>query len=169
MANEFVIRRGVQSLGGVNLPYVSITNVDYTISASTDYFVEVVASSTQRTVTLPSPVEGQNYIIKNNYASSYKVVVDTTSGTIDGESTVTLSPGESLQVTTDGTNWTSVYETGKSLGAGCYETDIASVGSTYVPPNSGEITLDNQIPNTQRISVHTTQNGVDISNLLLQF
>ena len=169
MANEFVIRRGVQSLGGVKLPYVSINNLDYTISASTDYFVEVVASSAQKRVTLPSPVEGQNFIIKNNYESSYKVVVDTTSGTIDGESTVTLSPGESLQVTTDGTNWTSVYETGKSLGAGCYETDLSTISGSDTAPNTNEITVWNQVGATFVLLVNKTQNGIDIESLLLSF
>ena len=126
MANEFVVRKGIQSLGGVRLPFSEINNQNYTV-LETDYFIEVTSSSEDRTVTLPTPIEGQTYIVKNKYSSGFKVIVATNGAeTIDGENTVTLSAGESLEVTTNGTNWTSTYETGKSLGAGCYETDLNS-------------------------------------------
>ena len=170
MANEFVIRRGLVSLGGVRTPLTTVNDANYSISAATDYYVEVTASSAQRTATLPTPAEGQTFVIKNKYTSTEKVVVATVgSETLDGQNTVTLSPGEVLQVTTDGSNWIILNETGNNLGAGCYDTDIEAVGSTYVAPSSGSITIDDVVPNTQRVRVNTTQGGVDISDLLLQF
>ena len=104
MANEFVIRRGLISLGGVRTPLTTVNDASYSILV-TDYYVEVTASSAQRTATLPTPAEGQTFIIKNKYSSAEKVVVATNgSETLDGQNTVTLSPGEALQVTTDGSN-----------------------------------------------------------------
>ena len=170
MANEFVLRKGLISLGGVRLPLIEINDTNYSISAATDYYVEVTASSAQRTATLPTPAEGQTFVIKNKYSSTQKVVVATVgSETLDGQDTVTLSPGEVLQVTTDGSNWIILNETGNNLGAGCYDTEIQSAGSSFISPNSGNITLDSSTINSQRVNVNTTQNGVDISNLLLQF
>ena len=168
MANEFVLRKGLISLGGVRLPFTEINNQDYTV-LETDYFIEVTSSSADRTVTLPAPIEGQTYIVKNKYSSGYKVNVATNGAeTIDGENTVTLSAGESLEVTTNGTNWTSTYETGKSLGAGCYETDLTS--TTGGNPSSNEITAEQAgVPATQNLKVNTTQNGIDITDLLSSF
>ena len=64
MANEFVLRKGLVSLGGVRLPFTSVDNVNYSVLV-TDYYIEINASSAIRTVTLPAPTEGQTYIIKN--------------------------------------------------------------------------------------------------------
>ena len=171
MANEFVIRRGLISLGGVRTPLTTVNDANYSISAATDYYVEVTASSAQRTATLPTPAEGQTFVIKNKYSSTEKVVVATVgSETLDGQNTVTLSPGEVLQVTTDGSNWIILNETGNSLGAGCYETDLASISTGGFPqPNSGEITVWNLVNDAFLVSVDKTQNGIDIESLLLSF
>ena len=145
MANEFVLRKGLVSLGGVRLPFTSVDNVNYSI-LETDYYIEINASSAIRTVTLPAPTEGQTYIIKNKYDSAYKVTVATNgSETIDGSDTITLSPGESLEVTNNGTNWSAVYETGNSLGAGCYDTEIQYIEETYYAPDANKISVWNQI------------------------
>jgi len=167
MANEFVIRRGLISLGGVRTPLTTVNDTDYSISAATDYYVEVTASSAQRTATLPTPAEGQTFVIKNKYSSTQKVVVATVgSETLDGQDTVTLSPGEVLQVTTDGSNWIILNETGNNLGAGCYDTNISNISGSQVTPADNNITIDNNIPTTTGIVVNKTQNGIDITSLL---
>ena len=170
MANEFVIRRGLISLGGVRTPLTVVNNTDYSILEATDYYVEVTASSAQRTATLPTPAEGQTFVIKNKYSSTQKVVVATVgSETLDGQDTVTLSPGEVLQVTTDGSNWIILNETGNNLGAGCYDTNISNISGSQVTPADNNITIDNSIPTNTGIVVNKTQNGIDITSLLAQF
>jgi len=74
MANEFVARRGIISLGGITLPYVGKTST-YTI-LDTDYFVDCSGTFT---VTLPTAVgvAGKVYVIKNSGSGS--ITVNTTS------------------------------------------------------------------------------------------
>jgi hypothetical protein len=113
-------------------------------------------------------LEGQTFVIKNKFDSSFKVVVDTTSGTIDGESSVTLSPSESLEVTSNGTNWVTLNETGRSLGAGCFDTEINSISSTFTAPPTNKINIWDQTATTNfAVIVNKTQNGVDITDFLL--
>jgi len=81
MANEFVTRKGLISLGGVTFPYVAVTGT-YNIGTS-DYFVD--CTSNTFTVTLPNAVgvAGKIYIIKNSGAGT--ITLGTTSSqTIDG-------------------------------------------------------------------------------------
>ena len=63
MANEFVTRRGLISLGGVTFPYAAVTGT-YTIG-SDDYLVDCTSGTF--TVTLPTAVgiAGKIYVIKN--------------------------------------------------------------------------------------------------------
>jgi len=60
MANEFVARNGVKSLGGVTFPYTAVTST-YTISVN-DYLVDCISGTF--TVTLPtsSGIRGQIFI-----------------------------------------------------------------------------------------------------------
>ena len=170
MANELIIRHGLISKGGVTVPFATASG-DFTATTANDYYIEVTASGGNVTGTLETPVrEGQIFVIKNKYSSDSKVTLQTEgSETIDGENTLTLSPNESVQLTTDGTNWVTISESGADIGAGCHETDIESVGNTFVTPSTDKITLDNQLPNQQRVTVNKTQNGVDISAILETF
>ena len=172
MANELIIRHGLISKGGVRVPFTEVNNQDYSVSGGTDYYVEVNASSADRTITLPTPLEleGQIFVIKNKYNSNNKVIVATVgSETIDGSSTVTLSPSESLEVSTNGTNWTKFAETGQSLGAGCYDTDIETIDTNFNVPSTNKITVWNQVGSSNLVAVNKTQNGIDISQILLSF
>ena len=102
MANEFVARRGLISLGGIILPEVSVSGT-YTV-LSTDFLID--CSSNSFTVNLPSAVgiAGKIYQIKNS--GSGTITVDGNgSQTIDGSLTKTLSPNDVLQVSSDGSNW----------------------------------------------------------------
>ena len=81
MANEFVTRKGLKSVGGVTFPYVA-KNSTYSIS-SDDHFIDCTSGSF--TVTLPTAINvaGKVYIIKNSGTGS--ITVNTTSSqTIDG-------------------------------------------------------------------------------------
>ena len=72
MANEFILRKGLISLGGVTFPLTQVTST-YTV-LTTDYFVE--ATSGTFTISLPTAVgiKGQVYQIKN--AGNGTITVD---------------------------------------------------------------------------------------------
>lgn len=107
MANEFVTRRGLISLGGVTFPYVGKTST-YSISDD-DYFVNCSGTFT---VTLPTAVSvaGKIYVIKNS--GSGTVTIDTTSSqTIDGSLSKSLTQNQSVSVESDGSNWLIFVDT----------------------------------------------------------
>ena len=64
MANEFVTRRGIISLGGITFPQLTIGST-YTVTDE-DYMVDV--SGGTFTISLPTAVgrKGKLYVIKNN-------------------------------------------------------------------------------------------------------
>ena len=101
MANEFVTRRGIISLGGVTFPYYSTTTA-YTVT-SDDYFVDCSGTFN---VTLPTAVgiEGRIYNIKNS-GTGVITVATTSSQTIDGVTTQAIYQWENLQVQSTGANW----------------------------------------------------------------
>ena len=94
MANEFVTRKGLISLGGVSFPYTQKTTT-YNIT-SDDYYVDCSGTFT---VTLPTSVgiTGKLYIIKNSGVGT--ITVNTTSSeTIDGSLSFLLTQYDTLQV-----------------------------------------------------------------------
>ena len=102
MANEFVTRRGLISLGGITFPYTSTTGT-YTIGGD-DYMIDCISGTF--TVTLPTAVgiAGKIYVVKNSGAGI--ITVDTTSSqTIDGILTRTLTTNGVLYVQSTGSNW----------------------------------------------------------------
>jgi hypothetical protein len=90
-----VITRLIQSVS---------TNTNAGATASTDY-VYLVSGTT--TITLPSAVGNTNlYTIKNVDSSLTTTINTTSSQTIDGSSTVTLSvANKSVDIVSDGSNW----------------------------------------------------------------
>jgi hypothetical protein len=64
MANEFITRRGIISLGGVTLPYYS-TTTDYVVTDN-DHLIDCSGTFN---ITLPTAVgvSGKIYIVKNYY------------------------------------------------------------------------------------------------------
>jgi hypothetical protein len=107
MANEFVTRRGLISLGGITFPYVGKTST-YSISDD-DYFVDCSGTFT---VTLPTSisVSGKIYVIKNS--GSGTITIDTSlSQTIDGSLTKSLSQNQSISVQSNGSNWLIFVDT----------------------------------------------------------
>lgn len=102
MANEFVARNGLISLGSVTLPYTAITST-YTVGEN-DYFINAVIGTF--TINLPTAVgiQGKSYLIKNSGTGI--ITVDANSSeTIDGVPTKELTSEESLQIISDGSNW----------------------------------------------------------------
>ncbi len=73
--------------GSMELP-VALENVDYTIN-DTDYTIVVGGSS--HTITLPTPVQGRIYVIKNGGTATNTTIEATTGKSIDGSQTVILT------------------------------------------------------------------------------
>jgi len=88
MANEFVARKGIISLGGITYPVTNVSNTNYVITEA-DYFVAVDSGTV--TVTLPSAVDypGRILMVKNN-ADGLVTVLPVSGQTIDTDSSVTL-------------------------------------------------------------------------------
>ena len=102
MTKDFVARDGIESLGSILFPYSAKTTT-YTIGDE-DYFIDCTSGTF--TVTLPTAVgvSGKIYIVKNSGAGT--ITVGTTSSqTIDGSSTKTLSQYKSFQFQSNGSNW----------------------------------------------------------------
>ena len=80
MANEFVARKGIISLGGITFPATGIT-ASYNVGVN-DYLIDVTGNTI--TVTLPNAIgiNGKNYVIKNR--GTGVVTVATSGQTIDG-------------------------------------------------------------------------------------
>jgi hypothetical protein len=102
MANEFIARRGLISLGSLTVPYTAVTST-YNVGEN-DYVVD--ATSGTFTITLPTAVDisGKNYLIKNSGSGTITVNCDG-SETIDGIASITLREEGSLQVISNGLNW----------------------------------------------------------------
>ena len=73
--------------GSMELP-LTLENANYTIT-DTDYTIVVAGSS--RTITLPTPVQGRIYVIKNGSTADNTIIDATTGKSIDGHQTHTLA------------------------------------------------------------------------------
>jgi hypothetical protein len=149
MDKEFVVRRGLISLGGITFPYIDV-NGTYTISQN-DYLVD--ATSGTFTITLPTAVgiEGKIFQIKNS-GTGVITLDGNGSETIDGQLTITLNQYDAVQVTSNGTNWVLsaadlliVENPGVTrvlLSDGTRDGAIAQTGLTY---SNGVLSIDNTI------------------------
>lgn len=96
---------GLTFTGSVNKTYTSVTGA--TTLNNTHHFVSASGASTY-SVTLPTAVgvAGRIYIIKSNMNAGILLTVNTTSSqTIDGATSRTLTRYEALQVISNGSNW----------------------------------------------------------------
>ena len=120
MANEFVFRKGLISLGGVEYPYRQINDSNYTIGKQVDYYIDVVASTADRTLTLPGSgqgmISGQTFVIKNNVTSANDVILGTIA--VDGVTNYTLKPSETIQIVFNGTSYIAAGINGTSGSSG---------------------------------------------------
>ena len=143
MANEFVARKGIISLGGITFPATGIT-ASYTVRVN-DYLIDVTGNTI--TVTLPTAVgiNGKNYVIKNS--GNGVVTVATTSGqTIDSVVSKTLIYNDSVEVISDGSNWIIVAGTGTSSTT--TKSGIVSNSTFTGTPLNYQVLFSSAFPNT---------------------
>jgi len=145
MVNEFVVRKGIISLGGITFPVTGI-NANYNVGVN-DYLIDVTGNTI--TVTLPTAVliGGKNYVIKN--IGSGVVTVATTSGqTIDEASTKSLKNNDSIEVISDGSNWIIAAGTGTVTSSTTAKSDIVSNSTWTGTPLNYQVSFTSAFPNT---------------------
>lgn len=106
MANEFVARKGIISLGGLNFPYKGVAS-NYTASTD-DHFIDFITGLSEVTATLPtvSGDQGKEYILRNS-SSQYNLTVQGMSGRlVDGSVNILIGPLNTVKLVSNGTtNW----------------------------------------------------------------
>ena len=114
MANEFVLRKGLISLGAVTVPITGVTGV-YTVTEN-DFTVEAISGSFAITLPDAALYKGKLYDIKNSGGGV--ININTNGGNIDGVSSKTLNQYGNLFVQSNGTNWILVGADGTSGTSG---------------------------------------------------
>ena len=145
MANEFITRKGIISLGSVTFPEKPISGT-YTVGAN-DYLINCTANSF--TVTLPTAVgiDGKIYIIKNS--GSGTITVDANgSETIDGALTVSLKPNDVIQITSDNSNWKITGGIGTNVISNSAKSGSVVAGSFTGNPKTNTVILSLPFPSS---------------------
>ena len=145
MANEFVVRKGIKSLGGVIFPATGI-DANYTVGTN-DYLIDITGNTI--TVTLPTAVgvNGKNYVIKNR--GTGVVTVETTSSqTIDGANTKSLNNNDSIEVISDGSNWIIAAGTGTVTSSTTAKSGIVSNTTWTGTPLNYQVSFTSAFPST---------------------
>jgi hypothetical protein len=145
MANEFIIRNGLKSLGGITFPATGI-NATYTVGVN-DYLIDITGNTI--TVTLPTAVgvNGKNYVIKNR--GTGVVTVETTSSqTIDGANSKSLNNNDGIEIISDGSNWIIAAGTGTVTSSTTAKSGIVSNTTWTGSPLNYQVTFTSAFPST---------------------
>jgi len=145
MANEFIVRNGLKSLGGITFPATGI-DATYTVGVN-DYLVDITGNTI--TVTLPTAigVNGKNYVIKNR-GTGVVTVATTSSQTIDGANTKSLNNNDSIEVISDGSNWIIAAGTGTVTSSTTAKSGVASNTTFTGTPLNYQVLFTSEFPNT---------------------
>lgn len=152
MANEFVARKGIISLGGLTFPYEAVPT-NYT-AGTDDYFIDIVSAGV--TVTLPTAIgiEGKQYAIRNS-STSAATVNTVLSQTIDGNLTQIIGRNNILQVVSNNSGWKISQSSGSISGSTLNGVLVSDGTVSGVKANSG-LTFDGQT-----LAVKTPQTSGD--------
>jgi hypothetical protein len=152
MANEFIVRKGIISLGGVTFPSTEVSS-SYTVDVD-DYLIDVTGNTV--TVTLPTSVDinGKIYVIKNS-GSGVVTVSTTSSQTIDGSNSKTLNNNDSIQIISDGSNWNIVGGVGSVISSTTTKSGVVSNSTFTGSPLNYQVSFTSSFPNTN-YSVNVT-------------
>lgn len=145
MANDFVVRNGLKSLGGITFPLTGITTT-YTVKDD-DYLIDITGNTI--TVTLPTAVgvNGKNYVIKNR-GTGVVTVATTSSQTIDGANSKSLNNNDSIEVVSDGSNWIIAAGTGTVTSSTTAKSGIVSNTTWTGSPLNYQVTFTSAFPST---------------------
>ena len=130
MANELVIRNGLISKGDITLP---IRNEDSNYTLLDDDYSIVASGSTDITVTIPASattLTGKIYIFKNLSETNNLTIGTDDETLIDlSQADIVLTPLQSIQLQTDGTQWIRTGQSGTSGSSGSSGTSGSSGSS----------------------------------------
>jgi len=145
MANEFIIRNGLKSLGGITFPATGI-NATYTVGVN-DYLIDITGNTI--TVTLPTAVgvNGKNYVIKNR-GTGVVTVATTSSQTIDGANSKSLNNNDGIEIISDGSNWIIAAGTGTATSSTTAKSGIVSNTTWTGSPLNYQVSFTSAFPNT---------------------
>jgi hypothetical protein len=145
MANDFVVRNGLKSLGGITFPLTGITTT-YTVRDD-DYLIDITGNTI--TVTLPTAVgfSGKNYVIKNR-GTGVVTVGTASSQTIDGSSSKILNNNDSIEIVSDGSNWIIAAGTGTVTSSTTSKSGIVSNTTWTGSPLNYQVTFTSAFPST---------------------
>jgi hypothetical protein len=145
MANEFIIRNGLKSLGGITFPATGI-NATYTVGVN-DYLIDITGNTI--TVTLPTAVgvNGKNYVIKNR-GTGVVTVATTSSQTIDGANSKSLNNNDGIEIISDGSNWIIAAGTGTVTSSTTAKSGIVSNTTWTGSPLNYQVTFTSAFPST---------------------
>ena len=145
MANEFVARKGIKSLGGITFPATEI-NATYTVGTN-DYLIDVTGNTV--TVTLPTAVgvNGQNYVIKNR-GTGVVTVATTSSQTIDGSNSKSLNNNDGIEIISDGSNWIIAAGTGTVTSSTTAKSGIVSNTTWTGTPLNYQVSFTSAFPSS---------------------
>jgi catalase (peroxidase I) len=145
MANEFIIRNGLKSLGGITFPATGI-NATYTVGVN-DYLIDITGNTI--TVTLPTAVgvNGKNYVIKNR-GTGVVTVATTSSQTIDGANSKSLNNNDGIEIISDGSNWIIAAGTGTATSSTTAKSGIVSNTTWTGTPLNYQVSFTSAFPNT---------------------
>jgi hypothetical protein len=144
MANEFIVRKGIKSLGGVTFPYTGVT--DTCTIGPNEYLINVPSGTFIITLDTAVNISGKQYVIKNS--GNGVITLNTTSSqTIDGNLSITLTQNETVEVISDGSNWKIVSGIGDVVVEG--STKSGYITNTFFTgtPLTYTVTLSSAFPN----------------------
>jgi hypothetical protein len=145
MANEFVARKGIISLGGITFPSTGITT-SYLIGVN-DYLIDVTGNTI--TVTLPTAIgiNGKNYVVKNS-GSGVVTVLTTSAQTIDNSTSKILNNQDSIEVISDGSNWVIAGGTGSVVSSKTTKSGTVSDSTFTGSPLNYQVLFTSPFPST---------------------
>ena len=145
MANEFVVRKGIISLGGITFPVTGI-NENYNVGVN-DYLIDITGNTI--TVTLPTAVgvNGKNYVIKNR-GTGVVTVATTSSQTIDGSNSKSLNNNDGIEIISDGSNWIIAAGTGTVTSSTTAKSGIVSNTTWTGTPLNYQVSFTSAFPSS---------------------
>lgn len=156
MANEFVARKGIISLGGLTFPYLDVPST-YT-AGTDDYYLNIVSSGVVLNLPTAVGIQGKQYVIKNS--TSVGIIIDAFSTqTIDNSSIITLGADDSVQLASNGTGW-KIVNMGSPISGATNNALLISDGSVGGVRANSNLTYDGSMLKQRQVSTATTYSEV---------
>lgn len=156
MANEFVARKGIISLGGLTFPYLDVPST-YT-AGTDDYYLNIVSSGVVLNLPTAAGIKGKQYVIKNS--TSVGIIIDAFSAeTIDNTSIITLGADDSVQLVSNGTGW-KIVNLGSPVSGATNNALLISDGSVGGLRANSNLTYDGSTLREKQVNSGSTYSEI---------